>query len=290
MDASKPLISIGMPAYSEQRHIAEAIASILAQDYKNFELIICDKASQDATARICAERAAQDGRIRFFPSKSHISSLQNFSRAFELARGEYFVWAGGHDLHHPTFLSRCLEPLLSDTTVVLSHPKAAWIDTEGKVLDAIPGFVDTRGLWQMSRLNVTLWGLITGFPIYGMIRSAALRQTRLAQFVVSPDITLLAELSLLGSFAQIHETLLFARHSTGQWSWKSYIEKHFPESPKDSRAQTLYWQMIRALLRGVSTHAINNRAKAVGVASVLLCMCTKYRYMLRGLVSSDDTT
>ena len=47
-----PLVSISMPAFNAENYIAEAIESILAQSYQNFELIICDDGSTDRTSEI----------------------------------------------------------------------------------------------------------------------------------------------------------------------------------------------------------------------------------------------
>jgi glycosyltransferase involved in cell wall biosynthesis len=59
-----PHVSIGLPVYNGQRYLREAIESILGQSFGDFELIICDNASTDATPEICVEFEQQDGRVR----------------------------------------------------------------------------------------------------------------------------------------------------------------------------------------------------------------------------------
>ena len=59
-----PKVSIVVPAKDEQDNIAECIATLLAQDYPNFEIIVVDDRSTDRTAEIAGELADQDGRIR----------------------------------------------------------------------------------------------------------------------------------------------------------------------------------------------------------------------------------
>ena len=49
MADSKPLVSIGMPVYNGEKYIRQALDSLLAQDYANFELVISDNASTDGT-------------------------------------------------------------------------------------------------------------------------------------------------------------------------------------------------------------------------------------------------
>jgi cellulose synthase/poly-beta-1,6-N-acetylglucosamine synthase-like glycosyltransferase len=63
--ATAPRVSIGLPVYNGERFLAGAIASILAQTYTAFELIICDNASTDRTGEICRDFASKDPRVRY---------------------------------------------------------------------------------------------------------------------------------------------------------------------------------------------------------------------------------
>ncbi|RPJ18809.1 MAG: glycosyltransferase, partial [Chloroflexi bacterium] len=58
-----PLISICVPARNEERNIRACVESVLAQDYPNFELIVLDDRSTDATSTILAEIASHDSRL-----------------------------------------------------------------------------------------------------------------------------------------------------------------------------------------------------------------------------------
>ena len=62
-----PLVSIGMPVYNGERYLAEAIESLLAQDYQNMEIIICDNASTDTTPQICQQFQQQGFTYSIFP-------------------------------------------------------------------------------------------------------------------------------------------------------------------------------------------------------------------------------
>ena len=57
-------VSLIMPAYNAQAHIARSVASVLSQSYKNLELIVVDDGSKDDTAKILAEIAAADSRVK----------------------------------------------------------------------------------------------------------------------------------------------------------------------------------------------------------------------------------
>ncbi len=80
---------------------------------------------------------------------------------------------------HTQFLSRCVEVMSQDESIVLCNPQAMWIDTDSQPLGIIPGSVETRGLDTISRVNVVLWGLGYCYPVYGLIKLSALRQATL---------------------------------------------------------------------------------------------------------------
>ena len=62
---SGPALSIGMAVYNGQRFVARALDSLLAQSFRNYELIISDDASTDRSNEICQSYAARDARIIF---------------------------------------------------------------------------------------------------------------------------------------------------------------------------------------------------------------------------------
>src|SRR5215469_16516475 len=120
-----PRVSIGLPVWNGEKYIRSAVDSILRQDYTDFELIISDNASTDATQDICREYAAKDPRIRYYRNEKNIGASANFNRLVELARGELFKWATHDDIHMPGFLGRCIEIIdQAPSTVALVTPKA----------------------------------------------------------------------------------------------------------------------------------------------------------------------
>ncbi|MEG4026328.1 glycosyltransferase [Microcoleus sp. S13C4] len=286
MPEKKPLVSIGMPLYNEERYLRQMLDSLISQDYDNFELIISDNASFDSTCQICQEYAAKDDRVRYHRNETNIGASANFKRVFKLSQGDYFAWVAGHDLWHSTFLSRCLEIFLQDESVVLCHPQALWIDTGGQPLGSIPSSVETRGLDQISRFNVVLWGLGYCYPIYGLISSKALRQAGLGLEVIGFDAILLAELSLMGAFAHISEPLLYMRKMEDYGSWDKYVEKIFRQSLSNLSASSMYWQMIDEHFKVVSKHINSSLEKDAATLSTVLCLLTKYSWVLKTIPNS----
>jgi glycosyltransferase involved in cell wall biosynthesis len=63
MSHKQPRLSIGLPVYNGEKLIKEALDSLLAQIFEDYELIICDNASTDNTEEICPAYAASDKRL-----------------------------------------------------------------------------------------------------------------------------------------------------------------------------------------------------------------------------------
>src|SRR4051812_32225404 len=71
---SMPKLSIGLPVYNGEKFVRRSIESLLAQDYRDFELIITDNQSTDDTTTICQSYARSDSRIRYFLNESNIGA------------------------------------------------------------------------------------------------------------------------------------------------------------------------------------------------------------------------
>jgi len=205
-----PLVSIGMVAYNGAKFIRQTLDSLLAQTYENFELIISDDVSTDQTQEICREYLARDERIKYKRNDVNIKEVRNTNQVFNMSTGDYFMWVTDHDLYDKKFISRCVEILDNDPSVVLCYPNTIFIDLEGNDLGITPDYLDTRSLSDASqRFRSTIPVLHQCNFINGLMRTSALRKTRLYMPVIGPDNLLLAELSFLGSFAEIPQTLFF---------------------------------------------------------------------------------
>src|SRR5262245_29456275 len=272
----KCLVSIGMPVYNEERYIEQALQSLLSQSVENFELIISDNASTDRTGEICLAYAAKDPRVRYYRMETNLGSIANFNRVFQLSNATYFFWASGHDMRHETFIARCVEILEQDTSVVLCYSGARWLEPDGRLGDVMSGHVETRGTsHQVLRFLTVIWGL-GGFAHQsnGIMRSDALKRTSLMRNTIGPDVLLLHELALLGTFAEVPEPLLNIRRLSDYGSWHHYIAKGFGPAAKRRSARYLYSKMIYEHVRVVLKHTNRFRLKVALVPSVILCMLT----------------
>ena len=98
MNIMEKVLSVGMPVFNGEKFIREALDSLLAQTFTDFELIISDNASTDGTEAICREYASKDGRIRYVRQAENLGSVANFKYVLDEAVGEYFMWAAADDV------------------------------------------------------------------------------------------------------------------------------------------------------------------------------------------------
>jgi glycosyltransferase involved in cell wall biosynthesis len=108
-----------MPVYNGAKFIREALDSLLAQTFTDYELIISDNASTDETEAICREYAAKDERIRYVQQTENRGALANFRFVLDEAVGKYFMWAAADDWWSQDWLS-AIVPLLDDQSVEIA--------------------------------------------------------------------------------------------------------------------------------------------------------------------------
>lgn len=217
-----PRLSIGMAVYNGEKYLAQSLDSLLAQTYRDFELIISDNASTDATEAICRRYAAADARVRYVRQPENCGSNENFNRAFRLGRGELFKWAAHDDLHDPTFLERCVGVLDRDPSVVAVHTRTAEIGPAGeRLLRKIDGQLkpyNTAGPAELAtstaahrRFRDVLLTQGWGVRTFGVFRRNVLERTGLFKPHFGWEKIMMAELALMGRFHLIDEPLFLQR-------------------------------------------------------------------------------
>jgi glycosyltransferase involved in cell wall biosynthesis len=99
-----PAVSVIMPAYNVEPYVADAIRSVLAQTFDDFELVVVDDGSADGTAGVVAALAEGDARVRLVRQPNRgLAGARN--TAMRVARGEMFALLDSDDLWEPEFLA-----------------------------------------------------------------------------------------------------------------------------------------------------------------------------------------
>lgn len=207
MQTRQPKVSIGLPVYNGEKYLANAVGSLLKQDFEDFELVISDNASTDNTEAMCREFTAKDRRIRYHRNETNIGATGNYNRVFQLSHGEFFRWASHDDECHPSHVRRCLEAYKdAPPSTVLVFTRAEIIDEQGRVKHLSPDSVGCSSPSAVKRLSHVLWSSSYAHSLWGVIKSDALRKTRLMG-CLEADHVLLGELALMGPLIEIPEAL-----------------------------------------------------------------------------------
>lgn len=107
-----PFVSVLMTAYNREKYIAEAIESVLASDYANFELIIVDDCSTDATLEIIKGYQDTTNKIKVFRNLQNLGDYPNRNRAASYAAGDFIVYLDSDDLMRKQSLGICVAEML----------------------------------------------------------------------------------------------------------------------------------------------------------------------------------
>ena len=164
-------MTVGVPVYNGQRYLARALDSLLAQTFDDFEIVLCDNASEDRTAEICAAYAARDPRIRFHRNPQNLGLVRNFNRTFELAKGTYFKWASHDDWHARESLELTVKALEANPDAALCGTGVSIVDEDGIEYDRWTPPGDLRLPEPHQRLRRLLWTL-GRYPheMFGLLR------------------------------------------------------------------------------------------------------------------------
>jgi hypothetical protein len=206
----RPLVSIGMPVFNAEPHLAEALDSLLAQDYEQIEILISDNASSDGTEAICRDYAARDPRVTYDRASENRGAVWNFNQVFAMSRGRYFMWAAHDDCRAPRFVSECVAQMEARTDAVMCCTEVGFIDYQGSPVLPWTTMVHPVGATARARAGAIARSRFW-LDVYGLIRSDALRRTTLARPVWGFDVSITLQLCLAGPVLFLQEPLFLYR-------------------------------------------------------------------------------
>lgn len=149
----RPLVSVIIPAYNAELFIEETLKSVLAQTYKNIEVIVVDDGSQDRTAEIVNKFIEIDQRVKLFTQvNSGVAVARNTGIA--KAQGEFIAPIDADDIWYPDNIAKQVECMLaSPANVGVVYSWSVYIDETGSLTGGfcagnITGNVYTTLIWQ----------------------------------------------------------------------------------------------------------------------------------------------
>lgn len=98
-----------MPAYNSERYISDAIQSVIAQTYDNWELLVIDDGSTDRTCEIVRSFADTDSRITLVCNGKNLGVALTRNRGFDMAKGDFVTLLDSDDVWHADKLEKQLD-------------------------------------------------------------------------------------------------------------------------------------------------------------------------------------
>ncbi len=241
---ARPAVSFGLPVRNGAPTIAQAIESVLAQTFDDWELVISDNLSTDGTSEICSEFAARDSRVRHVPTGRDLPLLENFRETFRLARGTYFRWQGDDDWLEPAYAERAVAALAaSPSSVLCTTIQRHYRDGSPlPINDPLPvlGGVDSNDPADRVQALLRLFqdgGHLGIDPVYSLVRRDVAAKTRLQGSIRDGDFVYACEVALLGPFVHVPEVLANRRLPgdargtpasktlVGQPAWHGFVQR-----------------------------------------------------------------
>lgn len=138
----KELLTIGIPAFNEEKYIRKTVESCINQAGC---VIISDNASTDNTQKICEELAQKYPNLQYVRQPQNIGGTNNFNFVLNAAKTKYFMWMGGHDFIDENYTQNAIHMLeFSDASGC--YPASRHVDVDDEVI----GIFDC---WFSERLS-----------------------------------------------------------------------------------------------------------------------------------------
>lgn len=145
-----PLVSICIPTFNRPGLLREAVLSCLAQTFSDYEIVITDNSTSDASEKVV--KGLNDPRIRYHRNERNIGGPANFAKALSLAQGKYIKWLMDDDLVKPAFLSLTVAALEKHPTAGVAMAPMDLIDAQGRRIT--PRFYVFRTMHYRYRYQV----------------------------------------------------------------------------------------------------------------------------------------
>lgn len=208
------LISVMMPAYNAEKYIAEAIESVLAQTYPNWELLIVNDGSTDATAVVASRYP--DPRIRLIHQANGGEAAAR-NTALQQMRGEFLAFLDADDAFLPEHLATTAVYLQTNPDADAVYTDGIYINTDGQRLEPLSS--QRRGPftgWIFP--EIVRASDVFGPPTCTLLRSQLIQQRQLqfdTRIVIGPDWDFLTRYCEWATFGHLpQQTVLYRVHQT----------------------------------------------------------------------------
>lgn len=218
-----PLASIILLTYKQEAFVEDALRSLLCQNWPNFEIIISDDASPDATLEVIRRTLASSSirvPIRILTSEFNLGVAANWNRAVAAALGEIIVAAAGDDTSDSERVRRAMELFASDPDCQALYFGCRTMDAHGQILEN-----PRHRLERVQRRSLDVAKLWKGFYFNGA--TAAYRTSLLRLFgpidhrCGTEDVSAVVRAQMIGSAVVYPEVLVSWRRHPASLSFRS---------------------------------------------------------------------
>jgi glycosyltransferase involved in cell wall biosynthesis len=208
MTMTSPKVSVAMPVYNSEKYLAKAVESILAQTFTDFEFLIVDDGSTDASRAILEQYSARDPRIKLV-SRPNTGYLVALNEMLERARGQYVARMDADDVALPERFERQVQYLDDHPECVLLASRVIIIDPDGDPLQEM-GYALTHEEIDGAFMNAQ--GQVIYHPSVMYRRRVVLELgCYRPEYYLTEDLDLFLRLAEIGRVASLAEPLLLYR-------------------------------------------------------------------------------
>ncbi len=219
-------VSVIMPVYNKEKYIEATIKSVQEQTYENWEIVIIDDCSSDASSKIIKRYVDNDERIRYYKNEKNLGAAGSRNRAIELAKGRYIAFLDSDDLWMPNKLEKQID-YMSQNEYAFCYSACNVIDTEGKPSGKIRHIPEKVDYKELLKGNV--------IPCLTVVLDRTKVNNIKMQKMGHEDYVLWLDLlkqcgsayginEVLGSYREYGNSLSSNKFTAAQWMWKIYRE------------------------------------------------------------------
>lgn len=234
----QPKVTIGIPLYNEEKYIEETVKSASNQSYENIEILISDNGSTDGSLEIVKRIALSDSRIKIVSHTQNKGPFFNFKYLLDNAKGEYFIWLGGHDVMLSSFIEEAADTLNKDKSICAIFPKVYEIlddNIEEKFIHAQYRFKNPDDIGERLIQLIKTKG--RGSAVHSVYRISVLRKS--LTDIDGGDLMIFLKAATYGKFVESEHLALYMRNVRPSESSTDQKNRYKAYGFKDN------WRVIR---------------------------------------------
>jgi len=237
-----------MPVRNGAETIERAIDSLLAQTFRDFNLIISDNDSTDATRHICLEYAARDSRVKYVQQSNNIGHQNNFDYVVTVASGEYFMWASCDDLWDPEFAEALIRELDGEKALISVASAITRVTPRGDPINTTRfNLLENTAFASKIKITIRITAGFSNRQRYHLLLYSIFRLEILSRALgysdvttVYPDRTFMCQFPLAGQMGYVNRELMAKTVQSAS------LDKRYPDEAFGDALVNDPWALLKA--------------------------------------------